>query len=606
MAPPLLTLQNIRLTFGGTPLLEGADLVIEPGARICLVGRNGSGKSTLLKIAAGMIEPDDGDSFLQPGTTIGYLPQEPDFSGHETALDYVEAGLGPTDDPHRALILLQQLGLDGSEQLNTLSGGEGRRVALARLLAPQPDILLLDEPTNHLDLPTILWLEETLKASRSAIVTISHDRRFLDNLSSATLWIDRGRTRLMNRGFREFEDWRDRLLEEESRDLQKLGRKIAMEEDWLRYGVTARRKRNVRRLADLQALREKKAQDKSAQSRARSKAQMTAAESDISGKLVIEAKSISKCFDEQPVVTDFSIRIQRGERIGIIGPNGAGKTTLLKMLVGALKPDKGYVRLGLNLDMLTVDQTRDSLDPDRTVRDTLTDGGGDMVAIPDGQKHVISYMKDFLFLPEQAGTPVRELSGGERGRLLLARALRRPSNLMILDEPTNDLDLETLDLLEDMLSDYSGTILLVSHDRDFLDRVVDSVIHPEGEGQWVRYAGGYSDMAAQRKTKQDQGAEGGPPQKKAKPKPAAKAEPKRKLSFKHKHALETLPRRMAELEEKITAFKTTLADPDLFARDPETFQTAADSLAKAEADLAAAEEEWLELEILREEVEGGT
>jgi len=602
MAPPLLTLQNIHLTFGGTPLLTGADMIIGPGERLCLVGRNGSGKSTFLKVAAGFIEPDEGERFVQPGTTVAYLPQEPDFSGHATSLDYVQGGLAPTDDPHSALLMLIQLGLTGEEDVTTLSGGEKRRVALARVLAPEPDILLLDEPTNHLDLPTILWLEETLKGMRSAMVLISHDRRFLENLSEATLWIDRGRTRLMTRNFRHFEEWRDSILEEEAATARKLGRKIAMEEDWLRYGVTARRKRNVKRLADLHDLKARRAEKKGELGRAKARVQMQAAQAEISGKLVAEARSISKSYDGRPVVRDFSINIQRGERIGIVGANGAGKTTLIKLLTGRMEPDKGYVRLGLNLEMLYLDQSRDSLEPHITLKYALADGS-DMVHLPDGQKHVISYMKDFLFLPEQAGTPIGELSGGERGRLLLARSLRLPSNVMVLDEPTNDLDLETLDLLQEMLADYSGTILLVSHDRDFLDRIVDSVVYAEGDGEWVRYAGGYSDMDVQRRNRlaQDNGGA-----RKSRSNAAAKPanDSKGKLSFKHKHALETLPRTMEALERDIAAHKKTLEDAGLYARDPEKFQKTVAALEKAEADLAAAEEEWLELEMLREEVEG--
>jgi ATP-binding cassette subfamily F protein uup len=604
MAPPLLTLQDIHLTFGGTPLLTGADMTIAPGERLCLVGRNGSGKSTFLKIAAGLIEPDGGERFLKPGTTVAYLRQEPDFEGHRTALSYVEAGLGPLDDPHKAEMMLYALGMTGKEDVASLSGGEARRVALARILAPEPDILLLDEPTNHLDLPAILWLEETLKASRSALVLISHDRRFLETLSGATLWIDRGRTRLMGKSFAHFEGWRDQLLEEEAQTAQKLGRKIAMEEDWMRYGVTARRKRNVRRVSELSSLKRDRAEMKSAQARAKAQVQMVAAEADISGKMVLEAHSLSKSYEGRKIVEEFSLRVLRGERIGIIGANGAGKTTLVTLLTGQLKPDSGYLRLGMNLEMLHLDQKRDSLPPDTTLRNALTQGSGDMVSLPDGQKHVISYMKDFLFLPEQAGTPISELSGGERGRLMLARGLAKPSNLMVLDEPTNDLDLETLDLLEEMLADYAGTVLLVSHDRDFLDRLVDSVLFAEGDGTWTRYAGGYSDMAAQRR-------ESGEDDVRAKPKakstrPAAQKPPaaKLKLSFKQKHALETLPKTMAQLAKDIAAFRRTLADEGLYQRDPAAFRKAADGLAGAEESLAKAEEEWLELEILREEAEG--
>src|SRR3954452_22807869 len=494
MAPPLLTLQDVHLTFGGTALLEGAELSIGERERVCLVGRNGSGKSTLLKIAAGLVEPDRGTRFAQPGATIRYLPQEPDLSGFPSTLAYVEAGLGPGDDPYRARYLLNELGLTGEEGTERLSGGEGRRAALARVLAPEPDILLLDEPTNHLDLPAIEWLENELKGLRSALVLISHDRRFLEALSRTTVWLDRGVTRALNRGFADFEAWRDAFFEQEERDQHKLDRKIAAEADWLRYGVTARRKRNVRRLAALKTMR----QERRDRRRAVGDVRMSAQDADLSGKLVIEAERIGKRFGETVLVQDYSTRILRGDRVGIVGPNGAGKTTLLNLLTGALAPDSGTVRLGANLQPVTLDQRRESLDPDWTVAEALTGGHGDTVTVAGRSKHVVGYMKDFLFAPEQARMPLRVLSGGERGRLMLARALAKPSNLLVLDEPTNDLDLETLDLLEELLADYAGTVLLISHDRDFLDRIVTTTIVAEGEGRWIEYAGGYTDMVAQR------------------------------------------------------------------------------------------------------------
>ncbi len=478
MAPPLLLLQDTRLTFGGTPLLEGAELSVSTGERVGLVGRNGSGKSTLLKIAAGLVQADGGARFAQPGATIRYLPQEPDLNGFANTLAYVEAGLGPGDQEYRAQYLLEQLGLNGTEEPARLSGGEARRAALARVLAPEPDILLLDEPTNHLDLPAIEWLESEIASSRSALVLISHDRRFLEDLTRATVWLDRGRTRRMERGFKFFEEWRDQVLEEEERDQHKLDRRIAAEEHWMRYGVTARRKRNMRRVGELAEMRKNFREHR----RAVGTVTVTATEADVSGKLVMEADNIAKSFGNRVIVRDFSIRIQRGDRIGIVGPNGAGKTTLLKMLIGELKPDSGKAKLGTNIEMATLDQRRAALDPNRSVRETLTDGRGDQVFVGGNPRHVIGYMKDFLFLPEQAGTAVSRLSGGERGRLLLACALAQASNLMVLDEPTNDLDLETLDLLEEMIDDYAGTVLLVSHDRDFLDRTVNAVIAYRGRG----------------------------------------------------------------------------------------------------------------------------
>lgn len=600
---PLIQLRDIALTFGGTPLLTNAELQVSAGERVCLVGRNGSGKSTLLKITAGMIEPDRGTVFTQPGATIRYLPQEPDFSGHDTTLSYVEAGLAPGDDTYQAQYLLEQLGLTGHEDPAHLSGGEARRTAIARVLAPSPDILLLDEPTNHLDLTTIEWLETELKSRRSALVIISHDRRFLDNLTRVTVWLDRGKTRRLEVGFKDFETKRDEILAEEELEQHKLDRKIASEEHWVRYGVTARRKRNVRRMADLQALRKSRNDYRGSVG----KAEITAAEAEKSGALVIEAKHISKFYDERPIVSDFSTRINRADRIGIVGPNGSGKTTLLSLLTGTLAPDSGSVRIGTNIEMASLEQDRDSLNPNWTLAEAMTDGKGDTVSIGGQTKHVVGYMKDFLFSPEQIRTQLRALSGGERGRLMLARALARPSNLLVLDEPTNDLDLETLDVLEETLADYSGTVILISHDRDFLDRVVSSVIVPEGAGRWTEYAGGYSDMLMQRgadiaSTKPARNATAR--EQKAAAAAAAASRSKKKLNFNDRHALENLPKQIAKLEGEIKRLQAKLDDPELYARDRNAFDAAMAAISKAQADLAAAEEKWLALEMLREEVEG--
>jgi ABC transport system ATP-binding/permease protein len=601
-APPLLTLQNIALTLGNKPLLESADLSVSRGERLCLVGRNGSGKSTLLKIAAGLTEPDRGVRFMQPDASVRVLPQEPDLGGFETTRAYVEAGLGPLDDPYRAIAMLNELGLTGDEDPATLSGGEGRRAALARVMAPEPDILLLDEPTNHLDLPAIEWLEAALGGLRSALVMISHDRRFLTNLSRTTVWLDRGRTRRLDRGFADFEAWRDAVLEEEERDRHKLDREIAREEDWLRYGVTARRKRNVRRLGALQDLKTERREAV----RNVGQVKISVADARASGKMVIEADAVSKSFGDRPVVRDFSTRVLRRDRIGVVGANGAGKTTLLRLLTGALAPDAGTVKLGANVALATLDQGRTSLAPQTTLADALTGGGSDNVVINGQPKHVIGYMKDFLFGPEQARTPVDRLSGGERGRLTLARALALPSNLLVLDEPTNDLDLETLDLLQEMVADYPGTVLVVSHDRDFLDRTVTAVIMSEGEGRWTEYAGGYSDMVAQRG-----GGVAARTADRAKAEPKAPSPPrdaagtgKRKLTFKEKHALDTLPARMDGLRSTMTKLQALLDDPTLYSRDPGRFSITTAALANAQAELVAAEDTWLELELLREAIEG--
>jgi len=607
MAPPLVALRDIHLTFGGTPLLTGAELAVQPGERVCLVGRNGSGKSTLLRIAAGLIDPDRGERFVQPAALVRYLPQEVDFSGYATTLDYVEAGLGPAQDPYRARYLLETLGLSGAEAVGTQSGGEARRAALAHVLAAEPDVLLLDEPTNHLDLPAIEWLEAELKASRSALVLISHDRRFLETLSRTTVWLDRGVTRRLEQGFGAFEAWRDDVLEQEEIERHKLDRKIAREESWMHGGVTARRKRNVRRVAELARMRQERRDARRVQGDVR----FTAGQSGPSGRLVIEATGLGKGFGDKVVIRDFSTRIARGDRIGIVGPNGAGKTTLLQMLTGRLQPDSGEVRIGTGLDIVTLDQRRDELAPTMSVKEALTGGRGDKVTINGQARHVASYMKDFLFQPEQARSPLSVLSGGERARLMLARALAKPSNLMVLDEPTNDLDLETLDLLQELLSDYTGTVLLVSHDRDFLDRVVTSVIAAEGDGRWVEYAGGYSDMLAQRSGADlpPAGVAGPSATDSAKAKPAsatADAVPpkKRKLSFNEKHALATLPDTIEALQKEIERLQKTLSDPELYSRDPTAFDTATARLGQAEDDLAAAEDRWLELEMLREELQG--
>ena len=591
MAPPLLLLQDIRATLGTQPLLDGATIGVGAGERICLVGRNGSGKSTLLKIAAGMMRSDGGTRFVQPGATVRYLPQEPDLSGFATTLDYVQAGLGPGDDEHRAPALLDRLGLTGYEDPAHLSGGESRRAALARVLAPSPDLLLLDEPTNHLDLPAIEWLEKELASSRAGIVLISHDRRMLQTVGRTVVWLEGGVTRRMDRGFEHFETWREEVAEQEARDRQKLSRQIAREEHWITYGVTARRKRNVRRVAELAALRQKRREAGGPGTALK----LAAAEGEMSGKQVVVAEHVGRAYGSRAIVKDLSLRVLRGDRLGIMGPNGAGKTTLLRLLTGVDQPDDGSVVLGTNLQPVTLDQQRAALDPARSLQDTLTGGDGDQVTVAGQKRHVIGYMKDFLFQPEQARTPVGMLSGGERGRLLLACALARPSNLLILDEPTNDLDLETLDLLQDLLAEYSGTVLLVSHDRDFLDRVVTSTLAAEGQGRWTEYAGGYSDMLAQRGPVAAE-----PLRQPGKPGRGRASSRGPKMSFKDRLALDSLPGEIAALEARIAGLQAELADPELYRRRIARFKQATDDLAVAQSQLAAAEERWLVLEATRE------
>ena len=598
MSPPILILKDIKLTFGGTPLLEGAELIVSNHDKICLVGRNGSGKSTLLKIAAGIIEADSGDTFLQPGTTVRYLSQEPDFSNYSTTLDYAEAGLEGSDNKYRAAYLLEQLGLTGDEDPKNLSGGEVRRAALANVLAPEPGILLLDEPTNHLDIDAIEWLEGELKNIRSALVIISHDRRFLEKLSQNTIWLSLGKTRRLNQGFKNYEAWRDDALEQEELNRHKLDRKIVREEHWLRYGVTARRKRNVRRLNDLYELKESRRNQRSDTGSVK----MTASQSETSGKVIFEADGISKSYSGRSIVKDFSTRVKRGDRIGFIGKNGIGKTTLLNLLTSKIEPDDGIMKIGSKLEMVSLDQKRESLNLKISLSDFLTGGNSDMVLVGTNQRHVVSYMKDFLFQPEQKNTDVSALSGGERGRLMLARAFAKPSNLLVLDEPTNDLDLETLDLLQELIADYSGTVLLVSHDRDFIDRIVTSTLAPsdERQGIWVEYAGGYSDMLSQKKISKREDNQSSKNLKNQSQKIRKKRD---RMSFKDKHALETLPKRIEEARSKINSIKTKLASPDFYSKDPEGFEGLAKSLSLNESKLSGFEDQWLKLELEREELE---
>ena len=601
MAAPLLTLDQIALTFGATPLLTSADLIVREGERIGLVGRNGSGKSSFLKIAAGLIEADGGERFIHPGSTVRYLPQEPDLAGFDSVIDYVRAGLAPGDDAYRADYLLDHLGVGGDADPSNLSGGEARRAALARTLAPEPDILLLDEPTNHLDLPAIEWLESELASRRGALVLISHDRRFLENLTRQTVWIDRGATRRLDKGFAHFEAWRDEVFEAEALERHKLARQVAREEDWMRYGVTARRKRNVRRVGELADLKSQLKNWRGPQGGAA----LTVSEADRSGKQVIEAKGVSKAFGERSIVSDLSLKVARGDRIALVGPNGAGKTTLIKLLTGELEPDDGSVRLGTQLEIASLDQRRAALKPDWTVTEAIAPGGGERITVGGTVKHVAAYMKDFLFAPEQARTPVHALSGGERARLMLARALALPSNLLVLDEPTNDLDLETLDLLEELIADYAGTVLLVSHDRDFIDRTATATIVFEREGEWRVYAGGYADMVAQRGAGVSARTSIKP--EPAKPSATKTAKPRQrsaKLSFKDKHALETLPGEIEKIEARITAVETQLADPTLFTSDSARFAALSEELSALQADKDAKEEQWLDLELKREALDG--
>ena len=595
MAAPVLALRDARLGFGGRDLFAGVDLAVGKGDRICLLGRNGSGKSTLMKVLAGVVAPDGGERFVQPGTRVARLEQEPDLSGHATVADWVTAGLPPGEGAHAVDAVLDRLSLDGGRSPAGMSGGEQRRAALARALVGAPDVLLLDEPTNHLDLPTIGWLEDTLDAFRGALVLISHDRRFLTRLGRRIAWLDRGLLRTTDRPFADFDAWQEEVFAAEAVAAQKLDRKIQEETKWLREGISARRTRNMGRVRALFALRE----DRAERVRGDRRVDMQVAEAGGGGRMVIEAEGIAKAWGPRTVVGGFTTRILRGDRIGVIGPNGAGKTTLLKMLTGELPPDSGSVRLGTGLAVAVFDQRRAQLDPEASLRRTLCPDGGDNVMVGGRSRHVAGYLKDFLFDTRQLDQPVKSLSGGERNRLLLARLFARPSNLMVLDEPTNDLDMDTLDLLEEVLADYDGTLLMVSHDRDFLDRLVTSVIAVEGDGTVEEVAGGWSDYARWRAARAAEPAPGRAVGRQA-PTIPAPAKARTKLSYKDARELEQLPARIDALTAEIATLQAALADPALYARDPAGFRARSSALETAQASLAAAEDRWLELEALKE------
>ena len=588
-SPPIAALRGARLTFGGRPLFADIDLGIGRGERVALVGANGSGKSTILKILAGSMEIDAGSRFLQPGLRVGVLAQEPEFGGFASLADFVAADGASA---HRVAALLDRLSLDGSRDPAGLSGGESRRAALARALAGDPDLLLLDEPTNHLDLPTIEWLEEMLLGFQGALLFISHDRAFLTRLSTRVLWLERGRLHELDAGFARFEAWSQELIEREEREAQRLEKRIATEQYWYLRGVTARRSRNEGRRRRLQALRAERASRILRPGRAKLAAEAAPA----GGQLVIEAVDLAKSFGERVLLKDFSTRIMRGDRIGIIGPNGAGKTTLLKLLLGEIKPDSGSLRHGTNLIPAYFDQRRAPLAEDATLWETLAPAGGDSIMVRGAQKHVVAYLRDFLFDERQALMPVSRLSGGERARLLLARLFAAPSNLLIMDEPTNDLDLDTLDLLEEVLDDYDGTVLLVSHDRDFLDRLVTSVIVMAGDGSAVEHAGGYSDLP-QPESPKSAAARGS-----AGPAVERRARAPQRLGYKEQRELDGLPREIDRLHGELATLEKALADPGLYGRDRAGYETKAARLAAAKQALAAAEERWLELEHKREEL----
>ncbi|OKH88215.1 ATP-binding cassette domain-containing protein [Thalassospira sp. TSL5-1] len=608
MAPPLININDIRLTFGGNDLFSDVSVAIGERDRLCLVGRNGGGKSTLLKIIAGEIEADGGERFVQPGCKVAYLAQEPRFGDYATVEDYVLSALEDheQDYAYRADMLLDAVKIDPKADPNTLSGGEGRRTAIARALIADPQVLLLDEPTNHLDLPTIEWLESEIKAFRGAVVVISHDRAFLNAISNGVLWLDRGVLRRNDQSFAQFDDWSEEVYRKEAEERAKLDKLIAQESVWAVQGITARRKRNQGRLRRLYEMRHERSQ----QVGRIGNVSLASETGSTSGKVVIEATDIGKSWDDKHIISGFSTRILRGDKVGIIGPNGAGKTTLLKILTGQTAPDEGTVKIGTNLTPTYFDQKRAALDDTKTLWDTLCDVGGDQVMVRGTPRHVVSYLRDFLFDEKQARSPVGALSGGERNRLLLAKELAKPTNLLIMDEPTNDLDMDTLDLLQEMLSEYEGTLLLVSHDRDFLDRVVTSSIVMEGNGIATEYPGGYSDYVHLRKLSAKAEADNGPSNTKpikrggSKTGNATPAKPKAKgkLSYKDQRDYDMLPATIEKLEGEVTQLEADLADGSLFTSDPAAFQKKLDRMEAARREIEKAEERWLELEMLREEL----
>lgn len=597
-AAPILSWEALGLQQGSGWLFRDLDLHIGPRDRLALIGRNGAGKTTLLKLISGEVEADKGKRSIQPGTKIVTLEQDPFFTGYDTLMDFALHG---RDAPprHEVEAIAGQLGIDMSRKSDSASGGERRRAALARALASEPDLLLLDEPTNHLDITAIDWLESWLSRYTGAFVVISHDRTFLERLTKATIWIDRGSLRRKEIGFGGYEAWMEQVYAEEARAAEKLDAKLKIEAHWLERGVTARRKRNQGRLEKLWEMRAQRAAMLTPQGTAK----LGLAVDDAKSKAVIVADKVGKSFGDRPIIKDFTLRITRGDRIGIVGSNGAGKTTLLKLLTGELEPDTGTVTRAKTLQGVLIDQQRSLMSPEKRVRDVLAEGG-DWIDVRGVRKHIQGYLKDFLFDPGLTDARVGTLSGGERSRLLLAREFARFSNLLVLDEPTNDLDLETLDLLQEVIADYDGTVLIVSHDRDFLDRTVTITLGLDGSGKVDIVAGGYADWEKQRTrriapvkvARPTADAASAPP-----PPPPPPPPRKAKLSYKDQRDYELLPQRIEELLAQIARDEALLADPALYTRDPTRFATLTKAIEVARAEKEAAEERWLEL---AEQVEG--
>ena len=584
---PLFSLQDVRLTFGARPLFTGLELYINPGDKICLIGRNGSGKSTLLKVIAGMIEPDAGERFVQPGTVISYMEQESHFESYATLRDVLVEGL-PSDETYKADMLINEFQIKGELSPIKASGGEKKKVALAKALINNPDILLLDEPTNHLDLMTIEKLEQLIQDFSGAVVVISHDRQFLKNVSQETIWLDRGMTHQQDKGYADFDEWQEKILDQEQAEQDHLKLKIARETQWLHKGVTARRKRNMGRLRRLQELR----QERKEQIKQTGSIDLTIKSDDILSKLVIEAKHLNKSFGDRTIVSDFSFRILRGNKIGIVGANGVGKTTLIKLLTGKLEPDRGSLRMMRQITEAYFDQNRATLDISKTLKETLCPDGGDTVFVGESTKHVMSYLQDFLFTPNQANQPVSSLSGGEKNRLILAKTLATPSNFLVLDEPTNDLDMDTLDLLQEALMNYNGTVLIVSHDRDFLDNVATSLLYMAGDGSVMEYIGNVADLMAYVASKQQKIV--------VKQKPVGvekrqEKQPQNRISYKDKRLYDLLPGEIEQLEGQISAIETKLNDAELYMKNPNLFAELSVQLEQLKSQKDEKELLWLEL-----------
>jgi ATP-binding cassette subfamily F protein uup len=593
MAAPVLAYENLGLVQGSGWLFRGLDLFVGARDRLALIGRNGAGKTTLLKCIAGLIETDEGRRTIQPGTKVVLLEQDPAVERFATLREFALHG-PEAPAPHEVDAIADQLGIDLDRPAATASGGERRRAAIARALAQDPDVLLLDEPTNHLDLAAIEWLEDWLGRYTGAFIAISHDRTFLKRLTSSSLWLDRGALRRAEIGFGGFDAWTEQVYAEEARAAEKLDARLKLELHWLQRGVTARRKRNQGRLAKLGEMRAARA----AMLGPAGAAKLGLENDDVKTKMVIDADKVTKRFGERAIVRDFSLRIQRGDRIGVVGANGTGKTTLLRLLTGELEPDEGKIGRAKTLQGIMIDQQRRLLDPDKRVRDILADGG-DWVEVRGHKKHVQGYLKEFLFEPNLVDAKIGTLSGGERSRLLLAREFARRSNLLVLDEPTNDLDLETLDLLQEVIADYDGTVLIVSHDRDFLDRTVTITLGLDGSGKVDIVAGGYEDWDRRRRQPAPAAAKASAAPRAAAPKPQTK------LTYKDQRDYDLLPDRIHAIEAQIARDEETLSDPDLYTRDPGRFAALTAAIDKARAERDAAEERWLELAERLEELAAG-